>query len=43
MYWWAGRDVAYNVGGTAMVLVTAFAWSGLTEPALAVPAEKKTE
>jgi len=32
LYWWAGRDLAYIIGGTGMVAVTAVAWGGLVEP-----------
>lgn len=32
MYWWAGREVAYTVGGVCMSLLTAVAWRGLVEP-----------
>ncbi|CCX06467.1 major facilitator superfamily domain-containing protein [Pyronema domesticum] len=41
LYWWAGRDVAYLVGGTGMALVTGMAWRGLVEP-VKVEEEKKT-
>lgn len=32
LYWWAGRDVAYLIGGIGMLIVTAVAWRGLVEP-----------
>ncbi|KAK6340643.1 hypothetical protein TWF696_008967 [Orbilia brochopaga] len=42
LYWWAGREVAYAVGGASMVAVTAIAWSGLTAGA-AAKREKKEQ
>jgi len=29
LYWWAGREVAYNTGAACMIAVILFAWSGL--------------
>ena len=34
LYWWAGRDAAYIIGGVGMSLVTAVAWRGLVDPAM---------
>ncbi|KAK3673595.1 hypothetical protein LTR78_006500 [Recurvomyces mirabilis] len=33
LYWWAGRDVAYIIGGTGMVGVVALVYGGLKVPA----------
>ncbi|MCJ1356124.1 MAG: hypothetical protein MMC33_006118 [Icmadophila ericetorum] len=33
LYWWAGRDVAYTVGGAGMVGVVALVFGGLKAPA----------
>lgn len=33
LYWWAGRDVAYTVGGMGMLGVTALVFAGLRTPA----------
>ena len=32
LYWWAGRDVAYNLGGAGMLGVCALVFSGLKAP-----------
>lgn len=32
LYWWAGRDVAYQVGAAAMVGVVGFVFAGLKDP-----------
>lgn len=32
LYWWAGRDVAYIIGGTGMVAVCGLAFGGLKAP-----------
>ena len=32
LYWWAGRDTAYLVGGTGMVLVCSLVFGGLKAP-----------
>lgn len=29
LYWWAGRETAYVVGGTGMVGVATLVWRGL--------------
>lgn len=32
LYWWAGRDVAYRVGGVGMLGVSALVFAGLRAP-----------
>lgn len=32
LYWWAGRDVAYSVGGAGMLGVCALVFGGLKAP-----------
>ncbi|GAB7362399.1 hypothetical protein MBLNU230_g2723t1 [Neophaeotheca triangularis] len=32
LYWWAGREVAYGLGGAGMVAVAAVCFGGLTSP-----------
>ncbi|KAI5787120.1 major facilitator superfamily domain-containing protein [Geopyxis carbonaria] len=32
LYWWAGREIAYTLGGCGMVAVMALAWRGLAMP-----------
>lgn len=32
LYWWAGREVAYQVGGTGMALVCGLVFIGLKTP-----------
>ncbi|KAJ6262531.1 hypothetical protein Dda_3342 [Drechslerella dactyloides] len=43
LYWWAGREVAYVVGGGSMVVVMAVAWGGLNAGAAAVTRRGKKE
>lgn len=33
LYWWAGREVAYMIGGTGMLAVTGLVFAGLKTPA----------
>jgi hypothetical protein len=33
LYWWAGREVAYTVGGTGMLLVGGLVFGTLKKPA----------
>lgn len=42
LYWWAGREQAYLIGGTGMVGVTALIFAGLKKPPM-VDAAKKTK
>ncbi|KAB8627234.1 hypothetical protein FH972_026067 [Carpinus fangiana] len=42
LYWWAGRDTAYMIGGTGMIGVTALVFGALKKPPIA-PAAKKTQ
>ena len=32
LYWWAGRDVAYAIGGAGMLGVCVLVFGGLTAP-----------
>ena len=32
LYWWAGRDIAYGIGGAGMVGVTALVYGALRAP-----------
>ena len=41
LYWWAGRDVAYTIGGAGMVGVVALVFGGLKAPARSL--EKKAK
>jgi len=41
LYWWAGRDAAYIIGGVGMAVVTAVAWRGLADPAAGGEEKKK--
>jgi predicted MFS family arabinose efflux permease len=39
LYWWAGRNVAYMIGGTGMVGVVALVYGGLRSPKKATESE----
>jgi len=41
LYWWAGRDAAYIIGGVGMAVVTAVAWRGLADPTAGGEKKKK--
>jgi hypothetical protein len=41
LYWWAGRDAAYIIGGVGMAAVTAVAWKGLVDPTAGGEKKKK--
>ena len=41
LYWWAGRDIAYTVGGTGMLAVCAIVFGGLKAPPGSLVAKKK--
>lgn len=45
LYWWAGRDTAYLIGGTGMIGVSALVFGALKKPPIATPAKaaKKTQ
>lgn len=40
LYWWAGRETAYQVGATAMAAVVVFVFAGLKDPRKAENAKK---
>ncbi|PFH56694.1 hypothetical protein XA68_16128 [Ophiocordyceps unilateralis] len=42
IYWWAGREYAYNVGATGIVMVAAAAFVGLKAPETASAGIKRT-
>ncbi|KAF2484727.1 major facilitator superfamily domain-containing protein [Neohortaea acidophila] len=41
LYWWAGRDVAYFIGGTGMVAVAGLVFAGLKPPVGLVVGKKR--
>ena len=41
LYWWAGRDVAYKVGGAGMLGVCALVFGGLKAPSRSLAAKVK--
>ena len=40
LYWWAGRDVAYTIGGVGMLGVAALVFGGLKAPPSSIAAKK---
>lgn len=42
LFWWAGREVAYTVGGTCMLGVAALVFGVLKNPPLSKPPKKQT-
>lgn len=43
LYWWAGRDTAYAVGGAGMIAVMALVFGGLKMPPIAKDTVKKVQ
>ncbi len=41
VYWWAGREVAYNVGALGMAVVSLLVFAGLKTPPGSTPSKKK--